>query len=185
MQSSWFLTTAFLMVTPVDSLISNPSVLWPPLSSPSEFLKSHVSNYCSRILLGPQRTYIDRDPINHNIVRLDAERLHGGVLDGQARDSRVVQRVGIEELRLGLAAVGALAIPPAGTIGVDDGAIGCLNGDTGSRDLDERATPLFVAESSGSLKEDLELSQELGQRDAGRHEGLYVIKQVREGLGQS
>jgi hypothetical protein len=87
--------------------------------------------------------------------------------------------VGIEELRLGLAAVDALAIPPTGTIGVDDGAIGCLDGDTGSRDLDERATPLFVAESSGSIKDDLELSQELGQRDASRNEGLYVIMQVR------
>lgn len=118
------------MVTPVDSLISKPSVLWPPLRSPSEFLRNCVSNYCSRILPDPQRTYIDRDPINHNIVRLDAERLHGGVLDGHARDSRVVQGVGIEELRLGLAAVGALAIPPAGTICIDDGAIGRLNGNT-------------------------------------------------------
>jgi hypothetical protein len=56
--------------------------------------------------------------------------------------------VGIEELGLGLAAVGALSIPPTGTVG-------SLDGDIGSRDLDERTAPLFVTESSGALEDNL------------------------------
>jgi hypothetical protein len=63
--------------------------------------------------------------------------------------------VGIEELGLGLAAVGTLSIPPTRAVGVDDGTRGSLDGDIRSGDLDKRAAPLFVTESSGSLEDDL------------------------------
>lgn len=38
-QSSWFLIIALLMVTPLLSPTTEASELWPPLSSPSEFLQ--------------------------------------------------------------------------------------------------------------------------------------------------
>jgi hypothetical protein len=63
--------------------------------------------------------------------------------------------VGIEELGLGLSTIGALPIPPTGTVGVDDGAIRSLDGDIGTRDFDERTAPLLVTESRGALKDNL------------------------------
>lgn len=61
----------------------------------------------------------------------------------------------IEELRLGLAAVAALAVPPAGTATVQNGARGSFDGDVGSRDGDEGAGPFFVAEGGGAFEDDL------------------------------
>jgi hypothetical protein len=104
---------------------------------------------------------VDRNSIDGKIIGLDAEGLHGGVLDRQTRDRRVVQRVGVEELGLGLATIGAFPVPPAGTVRVDDGAVGSLDGDVGSGNLDERAAPLLVAESSGSLEDDLAPASEI------------------------
>jgi hypothetical protein len=98
---------------------------------------------------------INSNPINNEIIGLDAESLHGGVLDREARDGRVVQRVGIEELGLGLATIGAFSIPPPRAVSVDYSAIGSLDGDIGSRDLDERTAPLFVTERSGAFEDDL------------------------------
>lgn len=86
------------------------------------------------------------DTVQDNVVGLDAESLHGGVLDIEAGDSRVIKVVGVEELGLGLSAVGALAVPPARTAAVD-GVVGCsTNDDVGSGDTDERAIPLLVSE---------------------------------------
>jgi hypothetical protein len=69
--------------------------------------------------------------------------------------------VGIEELGLGLATIGALSVPPTGTVGVDESAIGSLDGDVGSRDFDERAAPLFVTERSGAFEDDLPAALEM------------------------
>lgn len=61
--------------------------------------------------------------------------------------------MGKEELRflIGLA-VGTLSIPPAGTLAIDDMTVSPGNCDVGPGDGDQRARPLRMAESSGSLK---------------------------------
>ena len=54
----------------------------------------------------------------------------------------------VEELGLGLAAVSSLAIPPAASIAVENGARSTLDGDGGSADGDKRTVPLLVADLS-------------------------------------
>jgi hypothetical protein len=54
--------------------------------------------------------------------------------------------VRVEKLGLGFAAVGALAVPPAGAVAVEVGAGAGGDGYVGSGDGDERAGLLFVAE---------------------------------------
>ena len=57
-------------------------------------------------------------------------------------------------LGLRLAAVASLAIPPLSTICVNDMASGANDFDVGSRNRDERALPLLVAEGGGALEGD-------------------------------
>lgn len=63
----------------------------------------------------------------------------------------------VEELGLGFAAVGSLAVPPAGTATVDDMARGTGDVDILTGEADERTLPLLVPESGlaleGNLKE--------------------------------
>ena len=64
--------------------------------------------------------------------------------------------MGVEELGLGLAvAVAPLSVPPAGAAAVDGVATCTSYCDGGSGDRDERAGPLLVAESCGSLEDNL------------------------------
>jgi len=63
--------------------------------------------------------------------------------------------VGVEELWLGLAAVAAFAVPPAGTTAIQFVAAGTSDGDVGPGNGDERAVPLLVAESGCALEDDL------------------------------
>lgn len=77
------------------------------------------------------------------------------VLDVQALDVGLLQRVGVEELWLGLSSVGALAIPPLRAVAVNDVARSAGDSDIGSGDRDEWAFPLLVAEGSGTLEYDL------------------------------
>lgn len=56
--------------------------------------------------------------------RVDAHELYGSVLDVQVLDGGLLERVGIEHLGLGLAAIAAFAVPPLGTVAVDDMARG-------------------------------------------------------------
>ena len=63
---------------------------------------------------------VDGDLVEDQVIGLHTESLDGGVLDVQAGDGRVVQGVGVEELGLGLSAVGSLAVPPARSAAVDD-----------------------------------------------------------------
>lgn len=93
---------------------------------------------------------VDGDILDGQVVGLDAEHLNGGVLDGETRDGRLIQRVGIEELRLGLAAVGTFAVPPARTVSVNDGVVLGSDGDFLSGDLDQGTIPLLVAEGGGA-----------------------------------
>lgn len=62
----------------------------------------------------------------------------------------------IEELGLGLAAVAALAVPPAGTATVQNSARS-IDGDVGAGDGDEGTGPFFVAEGGGAFEDDLYL----------------------------
>jgi hypothetical protein len=63
--------------------------------------------------------------------------------------------MGIEKLGLGLASVGALAIPPARTIAVDLSIVGRFNGDARAGYSDQRTVPFLVAEGGGTLENDL------------------------------
>lgn len=87
--------------------------------------------------------------------RVDAHELNWRVLDVQALDGGLLHGVGVEELGLGLATVRALAIPPLGAIAIDNVARGAGDGDVSSRDRDQGAFPLLVAEGSGALEDDL------------------------------
>lgn len=98
---------------------------------------------------------INGDTDQDDIVGLDAKGLHGSVLDIEAGDTRVVQVVSIEELGLGLAAIGALAVPPARTATVDDVVRCSANGDVRSGDTDEGAVPLLVSEGSLAAEDNL------------------------------
>lgn len=89
------------------------------------------------------------------IAAVDADGLHGCVFDVQVRDARVGQRVRGEELGLRLAAVAALRVPPAGSVGVQLCTGGSLDGDALALDLEERAFPFLVAPGGGALEDDL------------------------------
>jgi hypothetical protein len=63
--------------------------------------------------------------------------------------------VSIEELRLGLATIGTLAVPPALSTTVD-GVVGSAGNDNvGAGDTDERPIPLLVAEGGLAVEDDL------------------------------
>lgn len=90
-----------------------------------------------------------------SVAAIDGNGLYGRVLDVQVGNGRVRQVVGVEELGLGLAAVGALSVPPSGTVGVEVGAGRAFNGDLVALDLQKRAIPLLVAPSGLALEDDL------------------------------
>ena len=89
------------------------------------------------------------------IATVDTDGLDGGVLNVEVLDGRVGQIVGVEELGLGNAAVGALTIPPAGSVGVQLGPIGAPDGDAVALDLEQRSIPLLVLPRGGALEDDL------------------------------
>jgi hypothetical protein len=100
---------------------------------------------------------VDSDSIQSKAVGpIDAEDLDGGVLDRDVLDLGVDQLVSIEELGLGLAAVGSLSVPPAGTVSVENRTGGSLDSNVSSGDRDQRTGPFFVTEGSFSLEDDLE-----------------------------
>lgn len=99
---------------------------------------------------------VDGDSTESQLLcAVDAEDLHGGVLDVDVLNLGVGQTVGVEELGLGLAAVCSLAVPPAGTISVQLRACRTLDGDGGSGNGDQRSFPFLVAEGGGSFEDDL------------------------------
>jgi hypothetical protein len=80
---------------------------------------------------------VDSDSIQGKAIgTVDAEDLDRGVLDIDALDLGVDHLVGIEELGLGLAAVSSLAIPPAGTISIENGTRSSLDSNVSSGDGD-------------------------------------------------
>lgn len=99
---------------------------------------------------------VNGDVVKDQVVGLDTETLDRGVLDVQTSDGRVVQGVGVEELGLGLAAVGSLAVPPAGTATVDDMAGSTVHLDVLTGEADEGTLPLLVTEGGLTLEGNLE-----------------------------
>lgn len=90
-----------------------------------------------------------------SIAAVDADSLDRRVLDVQVRDAGVGQGVRGEELGFRLAAVAALRVPPAGSVGVQLCAGGSLDGDAVALDLEQRAFPFLVAPGGGALEDDL------------------------------
>ena len=72
----------------------------------------------------------------------------------QTLDDRVLHRVSVEELGLGLAAVRALGVPPARTITVES-STGAIDSERVTRDRNKRAIPLLVSEGSSALEDDM------------------------------
>ena len=99
---------------------------------------------------------VDGDVGQVDIVTLDTEDLDRGVLDVQALDGRGLELVGVDELGLGLATVGALAVPPARALAVNDSAGGLGDGDVLTTEADQGSLPLLVAEGGGTLEGDLD-----------------------------
>lgn len=114
---------------------------------------------------------VDGEVLEVQVVGLDADGLHRCVLDVQAGDLRVFQLVGVHELRLRLAAVRALAVPPARALTVNHGVFGGGDGDVGPLKADQRTLPFLVAEGGGAFEGDLGAVFDVGhvQRLTGRH----------------
>jgi hypothetical protein len=89
------------------------------------------------------------------IASVDANSLHGRVLNVQIRNRRVGQVVRVEELGFRFPAVAPLGIPPARPVRVELCAGGALDGDAVAFDLEERAGPFFVAPGCGAFENDL------------------------------
>ena len=98
---------------------------------------------------------VDGEVVQVDIGSLDTDGLDGGVLDVDALEGGVLNIVDVHELGLGLATVGALAVPPAGAVTVDDGAGGLGDGDVLTAEADQGTLPFLVAKGGGTLKGDL------------------------------
>lgn len=107
---------------------------------------------------------VDGDMIQHQVVSLDTEGLHRGVLDIEAGDARVIQAVRVEELGLGLAAVCALGVPPPRSVAVNDVAGFARHLDVLSGHPDQRALPFFVPEGGLALENDLWVIRETSDK---------------------
>lgn len=92
---------------------------------------------------------------SETIAAVDANSLDGGVVDVKIGDGRVGQVMSVEELGLGLAAVGTFAVPPARSIRVQVGAAGALDGDAFTGNLEEGAGPFLVSPGGLALEDDL------------------------------
>jgi hypothetical protein len=111
---------------------------------------------------------VDSDAIKSKLLgAVDGEDLNGRILDLDVLDLRVGHLVGVEELGLGLATVGTLAIPPSTALAVDDGARSTDDGDVVSRDRNERTSPLLVTKGGRTLEGDGGTSSQAGQIKGG------------------
>jgi len=98
---------------------------------------------------------VDGDTAKSKLLRVvDGEDLNRRVLDLDVLDLGVGHLVGVEELGLGLATVGALAVPPSAALAVDDGTRSTNDGDLVTRDGNKRTAPLLVTKGSGTLEGD-------------------------------
>lgn len=111
---------------------------------------------------------IDGDAAKSKLLRVvDGEDLNRRVLDLDVLDLGVCHLVGVEELGLGLAAVGTLAVPPSATLAVNNGARSTDNGDLVTRNGNKRTAPLLIAKGSGTLEGDGGARSQTGQIKGG------------------
>jgi hypothetical protein len=88
-------------------------------------------------------------------------------------DARTQEVVGIEELGLRFATVGAFAVPPVGAFAIKHGSAGTLDGNIGTGNRDERAVPFLVAESGGTFEDDLYMQSVWRLRQSKRADVMY------------
>ena len=88
--------------------------------------------------------------------------------------------MGVEHLGLGLATVGALGVPPTGSISVESGT-SAVDGDVVTRDGDKGTLPLLVAEGGGTLEDNVGALLEVGQVEGGASRN----DEVAEGDGRA
>ena len=99
---------------------------------------------------------INRDGVQSQLVRpVNAENLDWRVLDVDAGDGGRSQAVCVEKLWLCLATVGTLAVPPAGSAAIEEGAAGTGDGNALAGNRDEWSGPFSVAEGCGAFEDDL------------------------------
>lgn len=110
---------------------------------------------------------VDGEVVQVDVGSLDTDGLDGSILDVDALEGRVLNVVDVHELGLGLATVGTLAVPPAGTVTVDDSAVGHGDGQILTTEADQGTLPFLVSEGSGALEGDLD--------------GVSVIARVEDG----
>jgi hypothetical protein len=91
-----------------------------------------------------------------SITSVDADGLNRSVLNVEISDGGRAKVVGVEELGLSDTTVASLSIPPAGSIGVQLGATGTLDGDSRALDLEERAVPFLVPPGGLTLEDNLQ-----------------------------
>jgi hypothetical protein len=104
------------------------------------------------------RLVVDGHVGNGQPVRIvNRHGLHRRVIKVQVRDGRVGQIVRVEELGLGHAAVGALAVPVVRAVAVEDRAGRARDGDAGAFDLEQGSVPLRVGPGGRALEDDLGL----------------------------
>lgn len=123
----------------------------------------HVEGVGVVAAVGVAVRVVDVDVLEERVGGLHGDGLHGGVLDVEAGDGRVLELVGVQELGLLLAAVGALAVPPARAVTVNEAALGHVDGDLLTLDADQGALPLLVLEGGGALEGDGGAVVDLGQ----------------------
>ena len=83
--------------------------------------------------------------------------------------------MGVEHLGLGLATVGALGVPPTGSISVESGT-SAVDGDVVTRDGDKGTLPLLVAEGGGTLEYNVGALLEVGQVEGGAGRDGNVVE---------
>ena len=86
---------------------------------------------------------------------INADGLNRRIQDIQVVDFRIGKTVRVEELRLGLSTVAALAVPPSGAIRVQRCRRRSRDGDGSAFYLEKRAIPLLVTPSRCSFEDDL------------------------------
>jgi hypothetical protein len=72
-----------------------------------------------------------------------------------AVDGGRLQIVCVEKLGLGFTAIGALSVPPASAIAIENGATGTGHGDGSAGNRYERTGPFLVVEGCFALKNNL------------------------------
>ena len=83
--------------------------------------------------------------------------------------------MGVEELGLFLAAVGALSVPPAGSVTIESGT-SAVDGEGVAGDGDEGTGPLLVTEGGGTLEDNVGTLVETGQVKSGAGRDRNVVE---------